>query len=82
MFSSDSGANQDKRKVRKDKIVRATKLLNEIDDKGIYCNITFHFSASEGIVQTDYNEKSSWRDTGTKNENKVLVFNASCSGLK
>jgi hypothetical protein len=68
---SSSGNND---KVRKDKTLKAHKMLLFLDDRDISGSITFHFKKGEGIVQSEIRDVERWN--GTTNTNNILEFRA------
>ena len=65
----------DRTKIRKDKTLRAHRLILEFDEKDINGQVLFHFQKGVGITSHEIKEFSSWKDS-TTDDNKVLVFNA------
>ena len=67
-----SSPNNDK--ARKDKTLKAHKMLLILDERDISGSITFHFKKGEGIVQSEIRDVERWN--GTTNNNNILEFRA------
>lgn len=66
MVSSDSNRN------RKEKTLKAHRILLELDEQDFGGSVTFHFKRGQGIVTKEIRDIEHWN--GTVSENKVIAF--------